>query len=303
VTSSSSTPRAPDGRSRHAPTLRSAWTTVGGLELHARVSAGPPRGRPPLVLVHGMGVSSRYLIPLARRLSTDFAVLAPDLPGHGRSDAPARALTVPEQADALLAWMDRVGLARPALLGNSMGCQVLIDLAARRPERVGPLVLVGPTVDCHHRTFAAQLVRLVMTGLFERPSLVPILALDYARMLRRLPGEIRAALDDRPEAKAPHVRARSLLIRGAHDLLTSPRWILELAARLRSEAVRTVPGVGHAVHYSRPDATAALVREFLLGAGRPAAQPRVRSSRTSMRTASSASSWSVSESSPRGVIS
>ena len=295
-------------RPRHrSPTLCSAWRTVRGLELHARVSAEPAAGAPPLVLVHGLGVSSRYLMPVARRLAADFAVVAPDLPGHGRSDAPPRALGVPELADALLAWMDAVGLARPALLGNSLGCQVLIDLAARRPERVGPLVLVGPTIDRHHRTLPAQLARLVATGLFERPSLLPLLLLDYGRMLRRVPGEVRAAFDDRPEEKAPRVRAPALVVRGAHDLLATPRWARELATLLGSDAVRVVPGAGHALNFSAPDALAAIVREELLGAGSDdggaRAQPRARSSSSSISAERSASSCSASESSATRVIS
>jgi pimeloyl-ACP methyl ester carboxylesterase len=281
--------------------LGSRWTTVGGLRLHARVSESRPGARP-LVLVHGFGVSSRYMVPVARRLADDFAVFAPDLPGHGRSDAPPRALRVSELADALLAWMDATGLERPALLGNSLGCQVLIDLAARRPERVGPLVLVGPTVDCRHRSFPAQLARLVLTGPFERPSLLPILLLDYLRMLPRLVGELRAALDDRPEDKAPQVRAPSLVVRGAHDLLTTPGWVLELAARLRSDAVRAVPGAGHALNFSAPDALAGLVRDFLR-APVPRRQPRERSSSRSISTARRPSSSSSAESSPRRVIS
>ena len=249
--------------------LRAVWTTAGGLRLHARRSATAPRGPPPLVLVHGFGVSSRYMVPLAERLAAELDVWAPDLPGHGRSQAPARALTVPELADALLAWMDAVGLQRPALLGNSMGCQVLIDLAARRPDRVGPLVLVGPTVDRFHRSVPGQAVRLVATGLFERKSILGVLALDYARMLPRIPGELRAAMDDRPEAKAPRVRARSIVVRGEHDLLTTMPWVTELAARLRSDAVHVVPWWGHALNYSAPDALARIVRAFLSAAAAP----------------------------------
>ena len=293
----------PSRRADRRPPLRSVWTPVRGLDVHARVATSPPPGAPPLVLVHGFGVSSRYMLPVARRLAADFAVVAPDLPGHGRSEAPPRALRVPELADALLAWMDAVGLERPALLGNSLGCQVLIDLAARRPDRVGPLVLVGPTVDRFHRTLLDQFGRLVVTGLFERPSLLPILLLDYARMLPRVAGELRAALDDRPEDKAPRVRAPSLIVRGTHDRLTTRRWVLELASLLRSDAVRVVPGAGHALNYSAPDALAALVREFLPGAPAPRRQPRVRSSRTSMSSERSAISCSASDSSARRVTS
>jgi len=285
----------------HAP-LRADWRLVGGLRLHARV-ADAAADAPPVVLVHGLGVSGRYFVPAARALAADHAVWVPDLPGHGRSEAPPRAQRVPEMAATLLAWMDAVGLARPALVGNSLGAQAVLHLAARHPERAGPRVLVGSTVDSRDRTFGAQLARLALTGLFERAGLVPILARDYARMLPRILGEARAALDDAPEANAPLVRSPSLIVRGAHDRLTTRAWVAELAAILRGETVREVPGVGHAVHFSVPERFAAIVRDFLRAAATADGQPRSRSSSSSMSTASSPSSCSASESSPRRVIS
>ncbi|WP_292510847.1 alpha/beta fold hydrolase, partial [Methylobacterium sp.] len=65
--------------------------------VYARVSINPvPDNRLPVILVHGLGMSSRYMIPLARHLAPHFRVYAPDLPGFGLSDKPHRALTVRE---------------------------------------------------------------------------------------------------------------------------------------------------------------------------------------------------------------
>jgi Alpha/beta hydrolase family len=67
--------------------LRSVWYNVDGLRMHARVSEGPAQPGPnPVILLHGLGVSSTYFLPAAERLASRFAVFAPDLPGHGRSD-------------------------------------------------------------------------------------------------------------------------------------------------------------------------------------------------------------------------
>ncbi len=110
---------------------------MGGLRLHALASVDPvPAGRAPVVLVHGLGVSSRYMRPLARHLATDFRVHAPDLPGFGRSDKPRRVLSIPELADRLAAWMEAAGPRRASLVGNSLGCEILVELALRHPERV-----------------------------------------------------------------------------------------------------------------------------------------------------------------------
>ena len=91
--------------------LRSVWTRVGALQVHARVGGGAA-GAKPVVLVHGLGVSSRYMMPIAAELADEFAVYAVDLPGHGPSDRPPRTLDVPALAAALEQWMDAAGLAR-----------------------------------------------------------------------------------------------------------------------------------------------------------------------------------------------
>src|SRR3712207_4254294 len=145
------------GDSRRVGRLTSTWTTVNGLALHARVPVDPaPAGSPVVVLVHGLGVSSRYMAPTARRLAPSYRVYAPDLPGFGRSAKPPQILTIEELTDALAGWMEAVGIDRAALLGNSLGCQIIVDFALRYPERITRAVLVGPTMDRGARTALRQ---------------------------------------------------------------------------------------------------------------------------------------------------
>ena len=117
-------------------TVTSAWTEVDGLLIHSRVSVGSPPAAPVVVLVHGFIISSRYMAPLAERLSPSFNVYAPDLPGFGWSESPRRLLGLDELANSLVAWMAAVDLPSVSLLGNSFGCQVIAEFAARYPERV-----------------------------------------------------------------------------------------------------------------------------------------------------------------------
>src|SRR4051812_4983029 len=108
------------------------WAIVDGRRMHARVYVRPAgTGLPPVVLVHGLGVSSHYMVPTAERLAAYCSVYAVDLPGFGKSEHPAYVLDVPQMADALDAWMEAAGLPGAAFIGNSMGCQVIVDLAVR----------------------------------------------------------------------------------------------------------------------------------------------------------------------------
>jgi hypothetical protein len=87
--------------------LHSSWYEVGGLRMHVR-TAGQPDA-PPIVLIHGLGVSSSYFVPFAERLATRFRVYFPNLPGHGYSASP---LGIAGLAKALLNWMDLAGIKR-----------------------------------------------------------------------------------------------------------------------------------------------------------------------------------------------
>ncbi|HKH20107.1 MAG TPA: alpha/beta hydrolase [Gammaproteobacteria bacterium] len=131
-----------------------AWTRVGGLLMHTLVSTDPvPPDAPAVVLVHGPGLSGRYMIPTASVLPGDFRVYVPDLPGFGDSDKPEEIFNVPELADWLVSWMPAIGLERASLLGNSFGCQVIADLAARHSDRVQQAILQGPTTPPEQRSW------------------------------------------------------------------------------------------------------------------------------------------------------
>src|SRR5688572_10974991 len=123
--------------------IYSGWTQTGtrrvwvrvpeALKEHASNGNGNGRHAGPIVLVHGIGVSSRSVEPLLLALGQDRPVYAPDLPGFGLSDPPVTVLSVPELADALRQWMLDHGIAPAALVASSSGCQVAIDLASRHP--------------------------------------------------------------------------------------------------------------------------------------------------------------------------
>jgi pimeloyl-ACP methyl ester carboxylesterase len=244
--------------------LRDLWTCVDGLRIYARASQTPVAGRLPVVLVHGFGMSSSYMVPLAKRLAAECAVYAPDLPGHGRSDDPGCTLSIHELADFLTAWMDAVGIEQAAFLGNSMGCQILAELAVRHPERVDRLILVSPTVDAAARSLRRELPRFLKTAFAERPSILLMMLRDYIRAgFRRLHREMDVALADRIEQKLAQISVPSLVVRGERDAVVPQAWAEEVARKLRAGDVRVIRGKGHALNYSAADELMRVIRPFL----------------------------------------
>jgi pimeloyl-ACP methyl ester carboxylesterase len=99
----------------------------------------------PLVLVHGLGLSWRSWQPVLDTLEGRHDVVAIDLPGFGDSPRlPDRAAPTPARlADAVEAELDRLGLDAPALVGNSLGGWVALELARR--GRAARAVVISPS--------------------------------------------------------------------------------------------------------------------------------------------------------------
>ncbi|MFL5734755.1 MAG: alpha/beta fold hydrolase, partial [Chloroflexia bacterium] len=244
------------------PSLESKWVTVGGRRMHARVSEGG--GLPPVVLVHGLGVSSRYMVPTALRMAPYCSVYAVDLPGFGKSAHPPHALDVPRMADALDAWMAAVGLAGAAFIGNSMGCQAIVDLAVRYPHRVERAVLVGPTFDRKSRaSLVVLLLRVLRDGRWEPKLLSPIVIYDYLSAgLIRIAITLRYGLRDRIEEKLPLVKAPMLVVRGEHDAVVPLNWARQVARLLPSGRLVVIRGASHAINFSAPEKLARVALGF-----------------------------------------
>ena len=244
--------------------FQSRWTRVDGVELHYRMAADGPAAAVPVVFVHGLAVSHRYMMPTARRLAAHHPVYLPDLPGFGLSPEPGWNLDVAEHADHLVGWLDAVRLRRVALVGNSLGCQVAVDLAVRHPERVRSLVLAGPTTDRGARTAVRQLARWLRDVRHEDLRQARILARDVRDAgVARVVATFRGSLDDPIEAKLPQVAAPTLVVRGALDPVVPQRWAETVTRLLPSGELVVVPGSPHNVNYSAADQLAAIVRSFL----------------------------------------
>jgi pimeloyl-ACP methyl ester carboxylesterase len=218
-------------------------------------------GRPVYVLVHGIGMGRSVFAELSKELS-DGEVIAVDLPGYGEAPEPPRVPTVERNADLVAAYLHaRVG--RPAvLIGHSMGAQVVLEVAARHPDTVARLVLIGPTVEPSARSAPRQLWRLLRDIAVEHPRVIAVGAREYLRAGPRLRMKLRAMLVHRPEDALPKVAAPTLVLRGENDLVAPRDWCRAVAETLPDGRLAEVPGHGHETMIRDAQAAAERIREF-----------------------------------------
>jgi 2-hydroxy-6-oxonona-2,4-dienedioate hydrolase len=241
----------------------SRWIEVGGFPLHVRVSEKQALAdAPAVVFVHGLGLSSTYLLPIANELAADYRVYLPDLPGFGQSGKPPHTLDVPQLGDALAAWMHAFGLEKAALLGNSFGCQIIVECMARHPEQVTRAILQGPTTPPAERSWFWQFVRWQQN---DNPKpMGKIARQDYrACGIRRLLKTFQYSIRHRPEDLLPQISVPVLVVRGSNDPICRPEWVEEIVRRLPQGRLVEIPNVQHTLVWTASQQLARVCRPFL----------------------------------------
>ena len=240
------------------------WVVVDGFPMFHRhcVDAGPDAKA--IVHVHGFGISGTYLEPTAALLAARYRTFIPDLPGMGRSIRRDHTLDLPGLAAALLAYLDAVGVHRATFVGNSLGCPIIVEVAATAPERIDRAVLVSPAGGPNNRPLFRALRQMAVDGLREPPSMLPIAARDYLHfgVLQSL--SLFGAMTRYPTLeRLHHLTAPTLVVAGIRDPLVRHDRMRVLDQLPNVTAVR-VPGA-HALNYSAPELIAGLVDAHISG--------------------------------------
>lgn len=258
---------------------------VSGSDVYAYTGSRAVDGALPAVLfVHGAGNEHSVWTLQARYFAHHgWNAVAVDLPAHGKSGGTALR-TVEACADWICDFLDAAAITKAVLVGHSMGALAALDCAARYPERVTQLVLLGPAapmtvaeplLDAARRNdhAACELITgwSYSSGKQLGGSQVPGLWLtgNALRLLERMqPGVLYADLVacnqyGAAEASAAKIRCPALAILGARDLMAPLKNAQRLLAALATARVVTIPDCGHALMAEYPDAVLDALRAFL----------------------------------------
>ncbi|HYG83416.1 MAG TPA: alpha/beta hydrolase [Verrucomicrobiae bacterium] len=216
------------------------------------------------VLIHGIGASSTYFLPLFAALAPHYNVVAIDLPGYGKTPTPPKALSIPELSAVVIEYLQQEKISQAVLVGHSMGCQIAAHIAKQRPGLCKALILLGPTVNKWERGRLLQGWRLLQDAFQEPLRLNKILIRSYLEMgPRRYWQTSRYMIADRIEKTLDNVAIPTLIIRGDKDTVVSKAWMQYLASRLKHAEIVEIPGAGHVVQFTKPKQILNLCQGFL----------------------------------------
>jgi pimeloyl-ACP methyl ester carboxylesterase len=159
-----------DRRSRPSERARAHRVTAAGIDtFYLDAGSGPP-----VVLLHGLGATNASMLPTIVALAGRYRVLAPDLPGFGDTEKPVAPYDAAFFATWLTAFLDRTGVDRAHLVGNSMGGRIAIEVALTSPSRVRTLSLLAPSMAFRRFRHAVPLVKFLSPEMALLP--LPLLA-------------------------------------------------------------------------------------------------------------------------------
>ena len=237
--------------------------------------------QPAMVFLHGAGMDHSVWALLARSFAYHgFAVLAPDLPGHGRSGG-APLSSIAALADWTAALIGAAGLTSARLVGHSMGSLIALETAARHPARVSALALLATAAPMR---VSDDLLIAAKAGEHAAVDMIAIWGEGFRatlggselpgawmlggseRLLERAgPGVIFADLVacngyQNALAAAAKVAMPAIVIQGSRDLMTPLKGGKAMAAAIPNCRLTVIDGAGHMLLSERPDEVLAALR-------------------------------------------
>jgi 3-oxoadipate enol-lactonase len=265
---------------------------AGGLTVHVEISG--PSDAPAILFANSLGTNLHIWDAQAGALANRYRVVRYDMRGHGMTSLapPGDDYAIARLADDAAALLDALRIERASFVGLSVGGMVGQRFAAAYPGRVDALVLcatgsrIGDAQTWNPRIATAlsggiaPLVEATLGRWFTPPTHVeqPDLVRGFGLMLERTPvagyaGCCAAIRDADLRADDARIRARTLVVSGAADVVTPPASGAEIRDAVPGARLEVIEDAAHMLCAERPGALTALLEEFL-GAAAPAGSVR-----------------------------
>jgi pimeloyl-ACP methyl ester carboxylesterase len=268
--------------------------TANGVELHyVEVGTGPQT----IVFIHGLMLASESYAAQRETFRTTHRVITFDLRGQGRSEKTRDGLDLDTLAADTAALIKQLVGGPCHVVGFSMGSFIAMRLAARHPELVRSLTLIGPSADAEEPENQPRYARLIRFVRWFGPTLLaprmmkilfgdtylqsPAAAAERARWLaylKALPRSLHRAAAASAGRKAmtdelAKITAPTLVVSGEEDRPISPARAHAVHQGIANSQFLSFPSTGHAVMIERAEAFNTRLRQFLAQVSAPTEHP------------------------------
>lgn len=245
---------------------------------------------PVVLCLHSLFIDHTMFDELVAAAAGRFRMVRPDFRGQGANPDATELVTMDQCVDDILDLLDRLGLERVHVVAQSMGGDVAVRVAARRPEVVDRMVLLGSSAreepaehleafrpiadEVARRGIVDELLEATTQIMFGEtcrndPARADVLTRWRAHFAALSPGLAHAirGVVERPSAVSllPSITAKTLVVSGGEDGARPPEWSAELVDGIPDAELWSLPTTGHSVILEQPTVVIERVLAFLGG--------------------------------------
>lgn len=219
---------------------------VNRLKVNYRIAGNGPA----LLFLHGYTLSGKLWDPFIEKLSQNFTVIIPDLPGHGKSDEVMGKYTFEKFAEVMIGFLDQLDVSEVNAVGHSGGGMTILNMVKQKPGLVKTMTLIG----CAHK-FTEEGIEFTKHDTFE--NLSEELKVFYRELHPSGDLQIKKIFDqmfplllaynnfDIYSKELINTQTRSFIIMGDRDYYFKPEYAVEIHKALPNSQLWIIPNQGH----------------------------------------------------------
>lgn len=227
-------------------TLKEKTAMVNGMKVFYRIGGEGPV----LLLLHGYTLTGNLWEPFVGKLSKNYTVIIPDLPGHGKSNEVVGNYTFEKFAEVMIGFLDQLGIEEINAVGHSGGGITILNMVTQKPGIIKSMVLIG----CTHK-FSKEGIEFAERDTFE--NLSEELKNFYRELHPQGDKQTKKLYDEMPKMLETYnnfdiysnnfseTNIRSLIILGDRDYYFKPEYAVEMYNALPNSQLWIIPGQGH----------------------------------------------------------
>ncbi|TFG35645.1 MAG: alpha/beta hydrolase [Parcubacteria group bacterium] len=255
--------------------MKDKVVTINSLRINYKIA-----GKGPAVLIlHGWGGSSDSWIEVEEFLvKKNYLVVAPDLPGFGKSSPPPEPWGIQDYSDFVFSFTEKLKMDSFFLLGHSFGGRISIKFSSQHADKLISLILcdaagirIEPDIKTKTILAAARVGNVlfshhlfaVIKERFRNIFYFLLRNRDYVKSNGVMRETIKKALAENLFSELPKIKVKTLIIWGEADQLVPLKCAYVFNKKITGSQLNVMPKIGHSPHLEAPEELSQIIISFL----------------------------------------